>query len=220
MNTNLTKAILYVYPTMKRLAEATRVGARNKALLSYRSRAGAMHDLEAVAQEMLLADRLEELQEEIDALLATLSEEELLLLEYRYFRRKNRLAQFKTCIECSERSYFRKQERLLKKIASRLLTRGINEQYFQSAFKGCSCLMKVYRAIANGKEQKIYTRRERRMIAFHSSSFSGGELFLPCATNMATTSTATADSVIKTIWTADRLSEFFPAATGASGSGR
>ena len=220
MNTDLTKAILYVYPTMKRLAEAARVGARNKALLSYRSRAGAMQDLEAVAEDMLLADRLEELKAEIDALLLKLNEEELLLLEYRYFRRKKMLAQFKTCIECSERSYFRKQERLLKKLASRLLARGIDEQYFQTAFQGCSCLMKVYRAIANGGELKIYARRERRMIEFHGSSFSGGALFLPRATNTATTSTATAESVIKTIWTADRLSALLPAATDVSGSGR
>ena len=220
MNTDLTKAVLYVYPMMKKLAEATRVGARNKALLSYRSKCGAMHDLEAVAEEILLARRLDELKEILDALLARLNREELFLLEYRYFRRKRVLEKYDKTLNCSERNYFRKQERLLKKLSAWLLARGMTEEYFLSAFQNSVCLMKVYRALQNGGELKICARREKREVSFQGSSLSGGAGFLPRATNTETTSTATAASVIKTIWTADRLSELFPLATGASGSGR
>ena len=220
MNTDLAKAVLYVYPMMKKLAEATRVGARNKALLSYRSRCDALHDLEAVAQEVLLAQRLDDLSELIDALLEQLNQEELFLLEYRYFRRRKALAQLGSDIACSERNYFRKQERLAKKVASYLFARGITTEYFFTAFKSCTCLMKVYNAVANGAEKKICARREQREITFHGSNCSGGEDLLPRATNTAITSTATAVSVINTIWTAERLPALFSSAADDAGSGR
>ena len=220
MNTDLTKAILYVYPMMNALSEATREGAKNKALLSYRSRLGALHDLESVAEDVLLAQRLDELSDLLDGLLAKLSREELFLLEYRYFRRKKVLREYGGEINCSERNYFRRQERLLHKAAAYLVSQGMTEEYFCSAFKNCVCLMKVYRAVANGGELKICARRSKRAITFQGSKFSGGADFLPCATKTATTRTATADSVIKTIWTADRPSEFFPLVAFVSGSGR
>ena len=47
---------------MGALAEAARGAAENKALLSYRSRFNAMHDLEEVAEEIFLAERLDSLK--------------------------------------------------------------------------------------------------------------------------------------------------------------
>ena len=220
MNTDLTKAILYVYPMMKKLAEATRVGAENKAILSYRSRMDALSDAEAVAEEILLSARLDELKEVVDGLLTRLSKEERFLLEYRYFRRKKMLSELQTVLNCSERNYFRRQEKLLQKMTSLLCAKGITEEYILTAFKNCTCLMKVYKAVASGDEFKICARRQNRPISFQGSKFSGGADRLPRATNMATTSTATADSVIKTIWTADRRSPFFPPTAFVSGSGR
>ena len=60
---------------MEELQKATQTGARNKAILSYRSRRSAMQDLEAVAEEMLLAGRLGVLKELLDDALAKLNEE-------------------------------------------------------------------------------------------------------------------------------------------------
>ena len=219
MNTDWTKAILYVYPMMKELAAAARVAAKNKALLSYRSRGDALQDLEAVAEEMLLAGRLDELKELLDGLLAQLSHEELVLLEYRYFRRRRVFAVIGEAVNCSQRQYFRRQEKLLKKVAAFLLASGMNEEYFFAAFKHSTCLMKVHRAIRLGAEQRVCARRERQEIVFQDSKFSGGAARLPRATKMATTSMATAESVIRTIWTADR-GALFAVAEADSGGGR
>lgn len=220
MKTDFVKAILYVYPTMKALAEAIRVSAENKAVLSYRSRRDAMSDLEEVAEEIFLAERVDELKEIIDGVLALLNEEELLLLEYRYFRRKKILKRLDGQLACSERSYFRKQERLLRKLLAYLAAQGVTEEYFFEAFGNSLCFMKVYKAVANGGELKVCARRGKRTIAFQPSKVSVGTDFLPCATNTATTRTATADRVIKTIWTADRAPTALPLAVAVSGSGR
>ena len=219
MNTDWAKAILYVYPMMKELAAAARVAAKNKAVLSYRSKRDAMQDLEAVAEEMLLAERLEELKRLVDVLLMRLSHEELVLLEYRYFRRRRVLAEIGQVVNCSQRSYFRRQERLLKKVVAFLIKRGIDEAYFLAAFKHSICLTKVHRAIARGAEQRVCARRERQEIIFQGSRFSGGAVRLPRATKMATTSTATAESVIRTIWTADN-GDLFAKVAGESLGGR
>lgn len=220
MNTEYAKAILYVYPVMEALIEASRGAAENKALLSYRSRFDAMHDLEEVAQELFLAERLDDLKQLLDKIFLRLSDEELFLLEYRYFRRKKELARFGEELACSERNYFRKQERLLQKIAAQLSLNGVTEQYFLQAFEKSLCLMKVYRAIVKGGELKICARREKRTLRFHGSRLSGAGDRLPRATNTAMTRTATADSVIRTIWTAESPSEAFVPEAGASGSGR
>lgn len=221
MNTDFVKAILYVYPTMGALADAARTAAENKALLSYRSRFDAMHDLEEVAEEVFLGERLDSLKNLTDRVLSRLSKEECFLLEYRYFRRKKMLIKFGQELCCSERNYFRKQERLLRKIAAQFSLNGVTEEYFLKAFEKSVCLMKVYRAIKSGGELKICARREKRTLHFQGSKFSDGADFLPCATNTATTRTATAASVIKTIWTAERPPELLElAAVGSAGSGR
>lgn len=220
MNTDYAKAILYVYPMMGALSEAARTAAENKAYLSYRSRFDAMHDLSAVAEEVFLAERLDSLKGFLDGVMSRLSEEERFLLEYRYFRRKKILAGFGQDLACSERNYFRKQERLLQKITARLTVSGVTREYFLSAFENSVCLMKVFRAIGRGGELKICARRGKRTLKFHGSKFSGGADFLPRATNTAITRTATADSVIKTIWTAESPSDTFVPAVGAEGSGR
>lgn len=220
MNTDFVKAILYVYPTMDALTEAIRVSAENKALLSYRAKEDAFGACCEVAEEFLLAERIDDLKETLDGILSRLSGEELLLLEYRYFRRKKILKTCKAEISCSERGYFRKQTRLLGKIAARFAVQGVTERYFSEAFKNSVCLMRVYRAVRSGGEFKVCARREKRTLKFQGSKFSGGAGFLPCATNTATTRTATAASVMRTIWTAESPSEILPPAAGVSGSGR
>lgn len=219
MYTDHAKAILYVYPMLGALSEAAGTAAENKALLSYRSKYGAMHDLEAVAEEIFLAERLDALKAVVDKILDKLNLEERFLLEYRYFRRKKILKTFGEILPCSERGYFRKQERLLQKVTFLLAAEGVTKDYFLEAFASSVCLMKIYRAVAGGGELKICARRGKRTLRFHGSKFSGGADFFPCATNTAITRTATADSVMRTIWTAERPPLLLPAA-GASGSGR
>ena len=177
-----------------------------------------MRDLEAVAEEVFLAERLDSLKEVTEEVLARLSKEELFLLEYRYFRRKKLLAKFGEVLPCSERNYFRKQEKLLRKIAAQFSLNGVTEEYFLEAFKSSVCLMKVYGAIVKGGELKICARREKRLLRFQGSKFSGGADFLPCATKIATTITAATARTSKTILTAEGRSGFFAPAAGSSGS--
>ena len=199
MSADWVKTILYVYPSMETLVEAIEVSIQNGAVLSYRSRRGALSDCERIAEDVLLQKRLLLLKEQADGFLQGLTADERFLLEYRYFRRKKVLQGYSFTLPYTERSYFRRQERLLKKATAYFSVRGMTEERFLEEFKNSVCVKKIYKAIREGEELSIYPRREKRDLVFQDSKFSGGTVFLPSATKMAMTSKATEDRVISTI---------------------
>ena len=60
----------------------------------------------------------------------------------------------------SERSYFRAQEKLLKKIAALLQTAGLDEKYFQSEFAKIEELKPICRYVERGRDKKMLKREK------------------------------------------------------------
>ncbi len=201
MKTDFVKTALYVYPMLKKLSEAVRTSAENKALLSYRAKGDAFDAAAEVADTFFLADRLDFLREAIGGILSALNEDETFLLEYKYFRRKKVLALGDGKIFCSERNYFRRQGALLKKIGFLLALRGVTEQTFLEDYAGSQCLMRVYRAISEGKEEAVVPKRRVRSIVFQRSA--EGAALRPRTTKTAMTITAADTRQITTISATD-----------------
>jgi len=201
MKTDFVKTVLYVYPMLRKLSEAVRVSGENKALLSYRAKGDAFDAAKEVADTFFLADRLDFLREAVSGILETLNAEETFLLEYKYFRRKKVLDLGDGKIFCSERNYFRRQSALLKKIGFLLAVRGITEQTFLEDYADSLCLMRVYRAISEGKEETVVPKRRVRSIVFQRSA--GGAALRPRATKTAMTITAADTRQITTISATD-----------------
>ena len=164
------KVILYAYPHLSALAEAVGVGAENKALLSFRGTESTLALAERIAEELALKDRLLRLKEAADKALDCCTEEELLLLEYKYFRRRKVLRErfAAVCVSCSERNYFRRQSALLRKIAARLCMRGWTERAFLEAFGAFAPFMRAFRALSEGQEGKLVAHRGKRDIRFRT----------------------------------------------------
>lgn len=190
MNCTFVKVLLYAYPRLRELAESVSAAVENKALLSFRSYGNALDCAEKIVEEIILGRNLESAADAVDKALKNLSEEELYFLEYKYFRRKRVLGErfggFQSA--CSERSYYRKQAGLLKRIAFLLAALGWTEQRFFEAF-GASFFMKLYRALEAGREQTITAKRTVGGLSFQKSTCSsecamGG--FLPRSTKNAT----------------------------------
>lgn len=188
------KVLLYAFPKLRGVSEAVTAGIENKALLSFRSVSSAYAVAESLAEEILLRENLDGVTDAVEKVLQTFSEEESFLFEYRYFRRKRVLReQFGEYLPaCSERQYYRLQECALKKFASRLCLAGWTEARFFQAFGSFSFFMKIYGALAAGKERSVYQKRARRELRFQVSSSgdcaTGG--FLPRRTMKATTTAA------------------------------
>ncbi len=114
------KSVLYSYPKLKGLERGFEEHIFTRAMLSFDNRRSGEKAMVKMAEDILKKRRLVHLQEQIEQFLGRLSSEEQLLLELRYFRRKRKIkAYLEACVKppfSSERSYYRKQAKLLEKV--------------------------------------------------------------------------------------------------------
>lgn len=200
MNAVYVKAVLYAYPYLKMLAEATRSGAEVKARLSFRTE-NTLDTAEKIAEEILLARRLDELSAAVERMTEKLTPEETFLLEYKYFRSGGNL---RGELACSEREYFRRQADLVKKAGFLLSACGMTQERLINDFGGCPFFRRLVRAIAKGRERAVAGKRRERGVSFQKSEFScGTEGFLPRMTNTAIATAAQQATHITAICTAE-----------------
>lgn len=132
------KAVMYAYPLLKSVEKDYDQYIQNKALLSYKC--------EAFTAAWTIAKRIQEkrslvwLRERVDKLLKVLSQSERALVEARYFGKKSA----ENGTECG-RSYFRRQNRLAKKIACVLSELGVTQEVFDKAFAEMDIFQSIYR---------------------------------------------------------------------------
>lgn len=168
MKYDYIKAILYAYPSLGEIGEAVGASAEHKALLSYKNPRSTEELALEIMREISAKEALSELSSLVDTLLGRCTREELYLLEYKYFRRKEALGSFAGySLSCSERSYFRKQNRLLKKAAEFFGKRGWTQERFLSETNGL--FTRVMAALENGMERKVPKQRKRGRARCHSS---------------------------------------------------
>ena len=155
---NFVKIILYAYPLLKTVEKDYEEHIANKALLSYDGRWTAEQTAEYLAKEIIEMRRLEWLKGKVKRVLDKLTEEERALVEVRYFRKnKNRLSE--VCREkttgklWSERKYFRRQERLSKKLEAMVKGVGLTEETFQEEFANTELIDSVRRFVERKENQ-------------------------------------------------------------------
>lgn len=140
--------ILYAYPHLGALAEASQVAAENKARLSFRARMDTLREMELVANELAVRVHLLRLERAVEEFVCTCSREERFLLEYRYFRRKKELVSYgEFAVPWSERTYYRRQSALLKKAAAFFSANGWSEEEFLDVFSDYQPFMRLRRSI-------------------------------------------------------------------------
>ena len=162
------KVLLYAYPHLSALSEAVSVSVENKALLSFRSEESAAACAQRVVGEIAVRVRLDALADDLNAILADCSREELFLLEYKYFRRGRVLrGRFAGCtLPWSERSYFRRQTQLLKRMAFLLGARGWTRARCGALFAEYPPFARLHEALLQGRECAVSGKRARRGLAF------------------------------------------------------
>lgn len=161
MNYDYVKAVLYAYPSLGEIAAAVKVSAENKALLSYKDPRPTLETAEEIAREIAVKEAVASLCALVEKMTGELSEEENYLLEYKYFRRRRvlqeRYADF--FLGCTERNYFRKQNRLIAKAAGIFLRCGWTKERFLAETNGL--FTRVVEAIGRGEEGKVRPLRKR-----------------------------------------------------------
>ena len=205
------KVLLYAYPQLPAIAEAIETGVETKAMLSYRSHGDTLTLMEKLADDVLLAERLRILYAKLSIIIAELTDEEAYLLEYKYFRRREQLnGRFAgMTLDCSERTFYRRQTKLLGRVVSKMLARGMTEEWFERDFSEFDFFVKIKRAIKGGRERAVVAKRTKAGLCFQKSDESrdGGVRF-PRKTNMATAIAETQSKQIKKICKPESLPSF------------
>ena len=165
---NCVKAILYTYPKLHIIEKDYEEHIQNRAILSYRYKGSVESLTEYLAQEVIRRHRLAELKKTLDKLFQKLSEEERLLLQLRYFGKirrakngekesfsevtKSLKQEFVEELKWSERSYYRKQNRLLKKLVAEFNRIGLNKESFENEWLDYEFVRAVYRFLERKKK--------------------------------------------------------------------
>ena len=169
---NYAKVVLYAYPLLKTVGDDYAVHIRNKAVLSYESRLTTEQLAEYLAGEIIEKNSLEWLKDTVAKVIAKLSEEERTLLDIRYFGKTKKLRDFlkgqaqkrKNGGEgCSQRMYFRRQQRLADKLGAMLYYAGVTQKVYDEHFKNMGIFRKLHLFVEQGKDKKI-SADERRFL--------------------------------------------------------
>ena len=166
------KANMYTYPKMQRMKEDYEVHIKNKAYFSYTGSLSAERLCEYIAGQILELRALERLKEIVDGLWERLSESERFLAELKYFGKQKKTTAQAIAQEdekakkrlnrlTSERNYFRRQQRLLKKLGALLRVSGITEEVFLKEYACIAVLRLAYRFVKAGKEKRMNKREEK-----------------------------------------------------------
>ena len=153
------KTMLFLYPRLKRFAEDIGQYARAKAIASSLGR----EDTEATVQALIDCAHAQrccgQLKALLDGVLGELTEEERLLLEYKYFRRRT-----KACgvpFGFSPRTYYRRQLRLERRLNAKFLQRGMDEGWFLRTFGGIPAVRQVLGHVRERRERALVDKRLR-----------------------------------------------------------
>ena len=153
------KVMLLLYPKLGGLAEDVRKIINALACACGGSEA-AEQSVERVIGYLYVRRCFLAMKAELDEVISQLGREERYLLEYKYFRRRKVLAEefADLRIDCSERTYFRRQQRLARAVNAELVRRGLTEEWFFEAFSGVSFFMSALESVRRAEGRMVDKR--------------------------------------------------------------
>ncbi len=166
---------LYAYPQLDRIGRDYEEHIKNKALLSYGSKMATEKLTEYIAEEIVRRQNVWRLKAVLDKIIFSLTEEEKILLDVRYFGKVERVRRLFAAWKAglcslpfkpwSERTYYRKQARLLKRIVSQVKQAGVDEKRFDEECLSIEYIAMLYQYLALGKEVTT-SQKERQLLCF------------------------------------------------------
>lgn len=157
MNELFAKCVLYAYPNTEALCDQIDELVEKKAFASINDYSPALSQCEKIVELTEHKDMLRDLKDKVEKVLRGFSENELKLLDYKYFKKlpKSDFDDF----DCVSRSYFRRQVRVAAKFAKKIGDEGVTDEYFKKYFMTTDFFSELYkrvceREISNNKNKK------------------------------------------------------------------
>lgn len=158
------KTALYVYPVLRAAAKEIGEHVKRKAYLSYASKDSCETLTGYLLEQLDAKAKIETLSAEMKKATEKLSDDEKTLLRVRYFglRKKSEYTDEDLKSVCgSRRSYYRKQDKLKRKIGERLKRAGLSEERFYREYGGIELIKRVDDALRKGRRGAQGAREER-----------------------------------------------------------
>jgi len=138
--------LLTVYRHLPKMAAVIERTVDKRAVSSMRTgRKSTLEQLEELCALIAEKEFYRELAVKLKEVLNSLSEEDRLLLEYKYFRRKD-ASRYET-IRPETRTYYRKQNRAYDAFLLQLLSRGMSQKWFNENALACDLLREQHRRV-------------------------------------------------------------------------
>lgn len=152
------KTLLYLYPIADEFARIYKVRADSKICSSYYCRTGAEEEIIETITLMNLEGAFKIAKIDVESALSELSDMERAMIEIQYIRRKSKIDALPFRVfPFSQRSFYRKVFRAVKKFSSILKKNGNSEEWFIDTFSACPEVMRVYGKVKRGRD--LYYRR-------------------------------------------------------------
>lgn len=159
MNTYFSKTILYGYAVLDDLINQIDELENKKAILSINDTSPAISQCEKMIDFNIQKAVLYIVKKTVDKILATFTNEELLLLDYKYFKKKDR-SEYET-LNYLSRTYFRKQVKVAVKFAERLESSGIDEKFFKEKCLSIDFFKNLLKIVI---EKEVYSYKNKKLI--------------------------------------------------------
>lgn len=169
------KTILYCYGKIQEYIEESERMIRYKALTSYSVKESTMYQIEKIIDLIYAKNRLAELKEKLDGIFAKFSKDERECIDYKYYRIKPR-----EDFDYTSRNYFRKQQRIIKKIGNLLAKKKMDEKWFCDNYLDIYFLRNIYeRQKRKAEREEIYLKFKKysvETIHEEKNKTEGGEI--------------------------------------------
>ena len=150
------KVLLYSFPHLKNIIGDMDKLVCQKAYSSFSNNVSCLDLSEKIIKIIDRKDRLIDLKMKLDEIFKGFTQEEMLLLEQKYFKRKIYIKKLteKISIKYSLRTYFRKQNRLLEKLSKSLRNTGMSESWFLDKYGDIDWFNCLYTRLKNDEKNK------------------------------------------------------------------
>ena len=159
MNAYFTKTILYAYPVIDDVIDQIDELVEKKSLYSINDTSPAISQCEKLVDFNIQKSVLFIIKEIVSMILSKFSEDELLHLDYKYFKRKDR-SEFDN-FDYLSRNYFRRQIKIFNKFNEKLEKTEINDEWFK---KNCLTVDFFKNLLKNVIEHELYSYKNKKSI--------------------------------------------------------
>lgn len=156
-----TKTVLYAYTRIEAVKRQIDDYVERKALASMNDHSPCDEQCERIIKHMAQKVILTQLKSKLNVVLACITDEEMDLLDFKYFRKRSK--SYYEHMNTTGRSYYRKQSNLLKKI-SRLCGKSfLTDQWFEENCLKINFIRRIIKMVERSERTPTRFREEKML---------------------------------------------------------